>query len=112
MGDGTYNPPWSGRRAQRALAYVKAHGRANRTPCVICEQPIDYSLEYPDPWSCTVQHKLSQRAGVELGARPPGVQPVRRRGTHRRARCPVRGLVVPHPKRIRHILRRPERQSA
>ena len=61
MGDGTYNPPWSGRRAQRALAYVKAHGRANRTPCVICEQPIDYSLEYPDPWSCTVQHKLSQR---------------------------------------------------
>jgi hypothetical protein len=28
---------------------------------VICEQPIDYSLEYPDPWSCTVQHKLSQR---------------------------------------------------
>jgi len=59
--DGQYNPPWSGRRATRALAYVKTRGRANNTACVICHQPINYSLEHPDPWSCTVQHILSQR---------------------------------------------------
>lgn len=64
--DGLYNPPWSGRRAQRALATVKARGRAEGAPCVVCHQPIDYSLEHPDPESCSVQHLRSQRDFPQL----------------------------------------------
>lgn len=61
MDDGRYNPPWEGRRAQRARDYVRRKGRGENAPCVICGQPIDYGREYPDPTSCTVQHILSQR---------------------------------------------------
>lgn len=48
--------PWSGRAAAEALKQVKAKGRRNQTPCVICDQGIDYSLAYPHRQSCSVQH--------------------------------------------------------
>lgn len=54
-------PPWSGRRAQDALALVKAAGRAARTRCWICKQTIDYSLPSTDPNGCTVQHIKSRK---------------------------------------------------
>lgn len=48
--------PWEGRARQDALRWVKAKGRRANTPCVICDQSINYSLEYPHPQSCSVQH--------------------------------------------------------
>jgi len=59
-------PPWSGRRVSEALAWVKAKGRKAGTPCCICSQGIDYSLEYPHPQSCSVQHLKSRKAFPQL----------------------------------------------
>lgn len=59
-------PPWSGRAAREALRWVKARGRASDSPCVICTQPIDYDLVYPDPAACSVQHLRSRRDFPEL----------------------------------------------
>lgn len=53
-------PAWSGRRRIEALLWVKAEGRRRSTPCVICEQTINYSLEYPHEQSCSVQHIKSR----------------------------------------------------
>ena len=58
---GVYNPPWSGRRAKNALVYVKAQGQKLDSACCICSQTIDYSLEYPHPQSCSVQHVKSRK---------------------------------------------------
>ena len=52
---------WGGRRAVDALRLVKAEGRRTGAPCVICGQPIDYRLAYPDPSSCSVQHVKSRK---------------------------------------------------
>lgn len=60
MDNGVHIPPWSGRRRADALRRVKAQGRAANAACVICEQPIDYDLEYPHPQSCSVQHLKSR----------------------------------------------------
>ena len=49
-------PEWSGQRAQNALDLVRRHGEANALPCVICQQPIDYTLRKPHKQACTVQH--------------------------------------------------------
>ena len=49
-------PEWAGRRAQDALAKVRAYGEANRLPCCICGQPIDYTLRHPHKQACSVQH--------------------------------------------------------
>ena len=61
MDDGSSIPPWGGRRAQDALARVRAEGRRHSSPCVICDGRIDYRLVYPHPMSCSVQH-LKARA--------------------------------------------------
>ncbi|UYG15778.1 hypothetical protein BRM3_08980 [Brachybacterium huguangmaarense] len=61
MSEGLSIPPWEGRRRADALRYVKAKGRAAGTPCCICHQRIDYSLSYPDPASCSVQHTKSRK---------------------------------------------------
>lgn len=61
MDAGLTIPPWAGRRRADALRHVKAKGIANDEPCCICGQPIDYTLSYPAPWSCSVQHLRSQR---------------------------------------------------
>lgn len=61
MSEGLSIPPWEGRRRADALRYVKAKGRAEGAPCCICGQKIDYSLTYPDPASCTVQHTKSRK---------------------------------------------------
>lgn len=54
-------PDWSGRRAQDALAEVRRRGRRRKAPCVICGQPIDYSLSGKHPEGCTVQHIKSRK---------------------------------------------------
>ncbi len=53
-------PAWGGRRAQDALAVVKAAGRKANTPCCICDQDIDYSLPSTVPDGCTLQHLKSR----------------------------------------------------
>lgn len=58
--------PWSGRARQDALREVKAKGRRAKAPCVICEMPIDYSLEYPHPQSCSVQHIKPRKSFPQL----------------------------------------------
>jgi 5-methylcytosine-specific restriction endonuclease McrA len=60
MDTGLTIPPWSGRRRAEALATVKARGRAANTPCCICRQPIDYTLERTED-SCSVQHIRSRK---------------------------------------------------
>lgn len=49
-------PEWGGQRAQDALDVVRRYGEANDVACVICDQPIDYSLRRPHRQACTVQH--------------------------------------------------------
>lgn len=59
-------PPWAGRRRVEALERVKADGRRTNAPCVICRLPINYSLEYPNPMSCSVQHLKSRSSHPHL----------------------------------------------
>lgn len=59
---GVHIPPWAGRRRADALVWVKANGRRKGLPCCICKQGIDYSLAYPHPQSCSVQHVKSRQA--------------------------------------------------
>lgn len=66
---------WEGRRRAAALARVKANGARNQTPCCLCDQPIDYRLRYPDPWSCSVQHVKSRRDHPELVWDPANWRP-------------------------------------
>ena len=68
-------PAWAGRRAQEALAQVKARGRRKRTPCCICQQSIDYSLPSTDPDGCTVQHIKSRKLFPELTWAPSNWAP-------------------------------------
>lgn len=65
---GTMPPvkPWAGRARQDALRSVKAKGRRADAPCVICSMSIDYSLEYPHPQSCSVQHVKSRKLFPQL----------------------------------------------
>ena len=58
-------PPWSGRRAQEALAYVRARGRRLRLACCICGEWIDYDRK-GGPRSCSVQHLKSRSLYPEL----------------------------------------------
>lgn len=60
MDNGLHVPAWNGRRAARALDDVKRKGRANDTPCCICQQPIDYDLPSTDPDGPSVQHIKSR----------------------------------------------------
>lgn len=59
-------PAWGGRRAQEALERVRQIGRRRKSPCVICEQPIDYSLPGTHPDGCTVQHVKSRKLFPQL----------------------------------------------
>jgi 5-methylcytosine-specific restriction endonuclease McrA len=59
-------PEWSGRRAQLALARVRAEGRAKNEPCGICRERINYDLVKPHPMAVTVQHVKSRARFPEL----------------------------------------------
>lgn len=77
MDDGRSVPAWAGRRKVEALKRVKALGRARRppSPCCICEQPINYALEYPHPQSCSVQHLKSRATHPHLTWEPSNWAP-------------------------------------
>ncbi len=59
-------PAWEGRRRADALRRVRADGARHRKPCVLCGKPIDYSLRYPHPQSCTVEHLKPRATHPEL----------------------------------------------
>lgn len=54
--------PNSHRRFRRLRDIVKAQ----RRPCCICLQPIDYTLRYPDPQSFSVEHLKPQATHPHL----------------------------------------------
>lgn len=58
--------PWEGRARADALFRVKARGARANTPCCLCHQPIDYTLRYPHPQSCSVQHIISRSIRPDL----------------------------------------------
>jgi len=43
-------------RGTRRYRQLRANLRLQRRPCCICHQPIDYTLDYPDPDSFSVEH--------------------------------------------------------
>lgn len=44
-----------GHRYRQAIAAVRRRA-AGGEPCILCGKPIDVTLKYPDPMSCTLQH--------------------------------------------------------
>lgn len=66
---------WGGRRASEALRRVRAEGARRNSPCVICGGAIDYSLRYPNPWSCSVQHQPSRKLRPDLTWDPAAMFP-------------------------------------
>lgn len=63
--DGIDIPEWSGKRAHDALEWVRAtYGKIN-APCVICGQPINYSIRGTDD-SLSVQHVKSRSKYPQL----------------------------------------------
>lgn len=66
MDDGRTIPEWAGRRKTQALDRVRSEGSRRKAVCVICSLPIDYSLRYPHPQSCSVQHVKSRRDFPQL----------------------------------------------
>ncbi len=66
---------WGGRRATEALNRVRAEGARRDSPCVICDGAIDYSLRYPNPWSCSVQHQPSRKLRPDLTWDPAAMFP-------------------------------------
>jgi 5-methylcytosine-specific restriction endonuclease McrA len=67
-------PNWEGRRAADALAWVRRQYSPLHTTCVICHQPIDYSIRGTDD-SLSVQHvkprsKYPQLTWVRSNWRP------------------------------------------
>lgn len=43
-------------RSTRRWRRLKAEVKARRGPCFLCHQPIDYTLEWPDSGSFSVEH--------------------------------------------------------
>lgn len=56
-----------GSRRQKRLA---ANLRRQHRPCCICRQPIDYTLQWPDPQSFSVEHVLPWSTHPELREDP------------------------------------------
>lgn len=55
----------AGRTSRRHRAMANQL-RAQRGPCHICHQAIDYSLAYPHPDAFTVDHAISKRDRPDL----------------------------------------------
>lgn len=51
MGDGL-----TSRRYRKQRNAFRAQGVATNAPCWICRQPIDYSIEWPDPQAWELDH--------------------------------------------------------
>ncbi len=76
--NGSSIPDWGGRRAQEALAIVRAEGRRRKTPCCICGQRIDYDLPSTQRYGCSVQHIKSRKHFPQLTWTPSNWAPCHR----------------------------------
>ena len=61
-----HDPTWAGRRATDALRRVRADGARHNKPCILCQGEIDYTLKYPHPMSCSVEHVKPRAFHPEL----------------------------------------------
>lgn len=63
---------YAGRSGHR-FRQIKANLRAQRRPCCLCGQPIDYSLSFPHPDSFSTQHIKDWATHPELREDPANV---------------------------------------
>lgn len=77
--DGATISEWGGRRAQVALEQIRSIGRRLKTPCCICGQRIDYSIESTKPDGCSVQHIKSRKHFPHLTWTPSNWAPCHKR---------------------------------
>jgi 5-methylcytosine-specific restriction endonuclease McrA len=61
------------RGSDRRWRAVAANQRAKHLPCFLCGQPIDYSLEWPDPGSFSADHLRPWAHNPELRYDPGNV---------------------------------------
>lgn len=61
--------PNAGRRGRR-WETLKANLRAQRRPCWLCGQPIDYTLQWPDLGSFSVDHRTPREDAPHLAEDP------------------------------------------
>lgn len=66
-------------RSTRNFRRLSANLRSQRRACCLCGQPIDYTLEYPDPGSFTVQHILSRSTHPHLAEDPGNLDAAHKR---------------------------------
>jgi len=85
-GGGPVIQPWEGRRRADALRRVKADGQRHNKPCCLCGTEIDYSLDYPHPMSCSVEHVKQRAFHPELTWDPANWKPCHLRCNVRAAR--------------------------
>ena len=57
-------------RSSRRFKQLSAEQRAKRLPCCLCGQAIDYTLEWPDTGSFSVQHFKDWHTHPELREDP------------------------------------------
>jgi len=57
-------------RSGRRFTRLKAEQRAKQLPCHRCGQPIDYSLQWPDPNSYSYEHKIPLSLAPHLAEDP------------------------------------------
>ena len=70
-----HDPTWAGRRASDALRRVRADGARHHKPCCLCGGEIDYTLRYPHPMSCSVEHTKQRAFHPELTWDPSNWSP-------------------------------------
>ncbi len=61
--------PNAGRRGAQWVR-LKTAQRAKHLPCWRCGQPINYTLQWPDPGSYSTEHKLSRSTHPHLAEEP------------------------------------------
>lgn len=57
-------------RSSRRFRKLAANLRAQRRPCCLCSEPIDYALDWPDPRSFSVEHLKPWSSHPELREDP------------------------------------------
>lgn len=68
-------------RSTRRFRQLSEHLRAQRLPCWICGQAIDYTIErgMNDPNEFTVDHALSRKGHLDMAEDPANLKPAHRR---------------------------------
>lgn len=65
----------SSRRYRHLAREVRRIAQGTNAPCVLCKQPIDYTLEHPDPGSFSVEHLQPWSTHPHLREDPSNLAP-------------------------------------